>query len=106
MLLAYVGFSNAYVTELGPWLALITWLGAYWLVIVVHELGHAGAAILCGWKIVVIAVGPIGYQIHNREYALIPRAKREERAGLFSPFPEIPRSGLGGEKAGSPPGGH
>ena len=84
---ALVGFFNAFDSELGPWEGWAAWLLTYWLVVLLHELGHAVAALVCRWKIVVFAAGPIGFQFHNREFAFIPRSKRDELAGFVFAMP-------------------
>src|SRR5262245_41912742 len=47
-------------------IVLFTWPIALWLLIAVHELGHAVVTWAVGWRVVAIAMGPLGYHFHNR----------------------------------------
>lgn len=59
----------------------------YWLLLAVHEMGHAVATWLVGWRVLAIGIGPLGYHFHNREFAFVPRSKRTEHAGFVLPVP-------------------
>jgi hypothetical protein len=92
-LLLFVGlvwFIGSVHSELGPLKGWILALLGLWLALFVHELGHASAAIVCGWKVAVFVVGPMGFHIHNRQLAYVPRSKRLERAGFVVSFPSSP----------------
>ena len=58
-----------------------------WLVVLVHEIGHATAAILSGWRVAAFAAGPLGIHLVNRRFAFIPRSKRTEMEGFVLPLP-------------------
>jgi len=68
-------------------IVLFTWPFALWFLIAVHEFGHAIATWLVGWRVVAIAMGPIGYHFHNRDFAFVRRSKRTEFAGFVLPMP-------------------
>jgi hypothetical protein len=91
MLAALVTFLSAFDSEAGLWIGYFVFFLSYWLAILIHEFGHAAAAVACGWRVVIFAVGPIGYNFHNREFAFIPRSKREELAGFVFSIPKEPR---------------
>ena len=63
----------------------------YWFATFVHELGHAFATILCGWRVTAFAAGPFGINFVNRSFAVIPSAKRPETEGFVLPTPKNSR---------------
>lgn len=67
-------------------------IGFVWLCIdlFAHELGHALAAKLCGWRIYIFAVGPIAYHLFNRDFAILRRKERDEAAGYVLVAPGNP----------------
>jgi len=82
------------------WLVILGWPVVVWIVIVVHELGHAAATIAVGWRVVAIAMGPIAFHLWNRDFAVVPRSKRTEVEGFVLPLPAnqkvftVPRKAL------------
>jgi hypothetical protein len=84
-----VGFSfAAFWSGFGPMLGWVVCLASFSLAILIHELGHAFAAILCGWTVFVFAAGPIGLQLHNRDFAIVRRARRTEAEGFVVSAPK------------------
>jgi hypothetical protein len=49
--------------------------------IAVHEFGHAAAAHAVGWRVIVVVIGPLGFQVPNRDFAWVSRAKRRYASG-------------------------
>ena len=84
---AFAGFWSAYPAGVRGFLAIPTLLLAAWLVILIHEIGHAMAALLSGWRVAVFAAGPLGIHLVNRGFAFIPRSKRTEMEGFVLPLP-------------------
>jgi hypothetical protein len=90
VLLGLVWFIGSVRSELGPLEGLILALLGLWFALFVHELGHASAAIVCRWKVAVFVVGPLGFHVHNRQLAYVPRPKRLELAGFVVSSPRSP----------------
>lgn len=87
----------AYVLVAGSlpqgFVSIVAWpiLAAWFLFdTLIHELGHAVAARLCGWRVRVFAVGPFAYHLLNHDFAILPRKRREEVAGYVLPSPSSP----------------
>jgi len=71
----------AYVLELG-------------VCTVVHELGHAAVAVLLGWRVHMISVGPLGFFPATKSFRRIrPHVGDEGGGAVFATPPRIPRSG-------------
>jgi Peptidase family M50 len=56
----------------------------------VHESGHAFAAWVCGWKVILFVVRPFGFQIPNRDLAIVPSQLNEHAGGWVSSVPGGP----------------
>ena len=56
----------------------------------VHECGHAIAALARGWRIIVFVVRPIGFQVPNRNLAIVRRGFKTEAGGWVSTVPSTP----------------
>ena len=90
LLLMYFAFRKALGAEdLWPWGAILGVILAVWLSVLIHELGHALATILCGWRIVAFAAGFLGIHVANRDFAIVRRSKRTEIAGFVVPVPTL-----------------
>jgi hypothetical protein len=87
LLTALLRFVGSFDAELGRLLDILAFVGAIWLSTFVHELGHAVAGILCGWKVDIFAAGPVGYHFANRKSAWIPGSKRQEVEGFVLAVP-------------------
>jgi hypothetical protein len=90
-----IGYScAAFLGSFGPDIerlaGLVLWILALFFVIFVHEIGHAIGAILVGWRLIVFAAGPIGFQFHNRDFAIIRRSHRTEAEGFVLAAPRSP----------------
>jgi hypothetical protein len=53
----------------------------------VHESGHALAALACGWRVVVFVVRPFGLQIPNGDVAMIRRDYKDDVGGWVTAVP-------------------
>lgn len=82
-----IAFLGAFGGGFGFYAAWIAWVFSAFTAVLVHELGHAVAAVLCGWGIAVFAAGPVGLQVHNRDFAIIPRSRRTEAEGFVMSLP-------------------
>jgi hypothetical protein len=83
---AFAGFWSSYPTGI-RFLAIPSLLVAVWFVTLIHEIGHALATILVGWRVAAFAAGPLGIQLVNRQLAIIPESKRTEMEGFVLPVP-------------------
>ncbi len=72
------------------WSVIIAWPIGLWVVVLIHELGHAAAAWMAGWRVAAVAVGPVGFHWLNKEFAFVPRSKRTEFEGFVLPLPSRP----------------
>ncbi|MDB5693135.1 MAG: hypothetical protein JWO81_2198, partial [Alphaproteobacteria bacterium] len=70
-----------------PGLGFACWVGGSIVTSVVHESGHALAALACQWRVIVFAVGPAGVQLPNRDVAIIARHFRRYRGGWVIAVP-------------------
>lgn len=94
-----------FVSSISATITLMAAVGSQWLLLVVvlllfawmafdillHEVGHAVMARLCGWDIIVFAAGPYAYHVQNRETAYLDRRNRGEFAGYVLPSPRSER---------------
>lgn len=74
-----------------PLLALGTILFGYFLVVLVHELGHAIAAWLVGWRVWIIYVAPFSLRLDDGELHIASGYKGEDFAGFVLPSPSAAR---------------
>ena len=56
----------------------------------VHESGHAIAALACNWRVVVFVVRPFGWQVHNRNLVIVPRSYNPRLSGWVVTVPLEP----------------
>lgn len=84
-----------YGLALGPMptpLPAILCIVAGWLLVTfVHEVGHAAAALVCGWRVLVFAVRPIGLHLPTRTLAWLPHNR--EYAGYVASVPRRRKAG-------------
>lgn len=66
------------------------WAAEMFFCVMIHELGHAGAASLVGWRIHVIAIGPLSYFPIERRFARTWAVKG--RGGFVLALPGISNS--------------
>lgn len=59
----------------------------YFLCIVVHEFGHAVAALLVRWRVIVFAVRPLAWHLVNREVVPMRGSQDEELGGYVFAVP-------------------
>jgi len=57
--------------------------------VTVHEVGHAAAAYLVGWRVHLIVVWPIGYLIQRGTFRLVSRAERKHLSGWVMATPPV-----------------
>lgn len=53
----------------------------------VHESGHALAALACGWNVILFVVRPFGLQVPNRDFAFVPNELNDDAGGWVSSVP-------------------
>lgn len=92
--IGFLSYFAAYVLVAGAlpqgYVNIVAWpiLAAWFLFdTFAHELGHAVAAKLSGWRVNVFAVGPIAYHLINHDFAILPRKQRQEFGGFVLPSP-------------------
>ena len=56
----------------------------------VHELGHAGVAMACGWRVIVFAVRPFAFHILNRNLVYLGRQTEPGAGGWVTAMPASP----------------
>jgi hypothetical protein len=56
-------------------------------VTLIHEMGHAVAALACGWRITVFSVRPIGLHMPSRTLAWLPRGHDNDAGGYVAAVP-------------------
>ena len=85
--LAMVAYLVAVPGEFRVFGALLLLASGNFLSALIHEMGHALIALARRWRVVVIVVRPIGWQIHNNNLAWIPRDFDKGRAGWVLSVP-------------------
>jgi hypothetical protein len=54
---------------------------------IVHELGHAAAALICGWRVIVFTVKPFAFRLPNPSLVLAGRQTFPKYAGFVASVP-------------------
>ena len=92
-ILAWVFVLYANVIPNGPWakpvmfVAIFGTILGYYPCIWIHELGHAGAALLVRWRVIVFAVRPLAWHLRNRELVRMLPGERAELGGYVFAVP-------------------
>jgi hypothetical protein len=84
--------ANTLLATLGPLVPLVAIAILFLLYVLstaVHELGHAVAARLVGWRVHVIAVGAFGYRPHRKRFERNPNPHPGDRWGWVLATPPI-----------------
>jgi hypothetical protein len=81
----FVLYANAFVTKPGMFLAMICTTLGYYPCVWIHELGHAAAAVMVRWRVIIFAVRPFAWHFGNRELArMMPRDRAELGGYVFA----------------------
>src|SRR3954463_15239289 len=91
---ALLAYASAFSGEAALGLGIGCLLAGSLLSTLVHESGHAFAALACRWRILVFAVGPLGIHIPNRQLVLMSRDLRRGRGGWVAAVPKTPQADL------------
>lgn len=81
-----VYFAGATLPDMGLALPILVLLGLLGTILI-HELGHAAAALLVRWQVIVFAVNRLAWHLHNRQFAILPRGYIEEAGGWVLSVP-------------------
>lgn len=76
-------------------LALLTWAflpAAMFVVVAVHELGHAIAALLCRWRLVVVAAWPVAIQAWTGRLIVDANVSTRDGGGFVASVPRKRRT--------------
>jgi hypothetical protein len=84
---AFLAYASAFPQDFGILLGMACWVAGSFLATLVHECGHALAALACGWRVIVFVAGPIGIQLPNRSFALVSRDARRDCGGWVVAVP-------------------
>jgi hypothetical protein len=92
---ALLTYVSAFPDPSGILFAGLCWLMGRFASTLVHEAGHAIAAIVRGWRIIMFAVRPIGFQVPNRDLAFVPRGFGQGFGGWIVTVPRGPDEDAG-----------
>ena len=84
---AFVIYLTAYRDEPHVLFAALSFLAGAFVCTLVHEAGHAVAALACGWRIIAFVVRPIAWQIPNRNLVILPRGFEQQFRGWVATVP-------------------
>ncbi|MEO6215306.1 MAG: site-2 protease family protein [Sphingomonas sp.] len=84
---AFVIYLTAYRDEPHVLFAALSLLAGAFVCTLVHETGHAVAALVCGWRIIAFVVRPIAWQIPNRNLVVLPRGFQKQFGGWVATVP-------------------
>lgn len=84
---AFLAYASAFHDQSGLLLGFGCLIAGEFLSALVHELGHAAAALACGWRVVVFVVRPFGIQLPNRDLAIVPRGHEAGAGGWVGTVP-------------------
>jgi len=70
---AFCLYGSAFVATPSLVLAVICTIAGRFLVTLLHEAGHATAALLCGWRVLVFVVRPFCLHVPTRTIVTVPR---------------------------------
>ena len=87
---AFVAYVTAFRHQGFLLFGMICWYCGRFVSCVVHEAGHAIAALARGWRVVVFAARPFGFQIPNRNPVILGREHHGEGAGWVATVPRSP----------------
>lgn len=85
--LAYLHLSGSWTDATTALIAPFVLIPLFWLALAIHELGHALAAKLVGWRLIAIVIGPLGYHVVNRQAVYVPFGSRAEIGGFVVAVP-------------------
>jgi hypothetical protein len=85
---AFVLYGQAFVAHPTVWVPLLCTAAGWFFVILIHEIGHAGASIACGWRVLAFAVKPVGLHLPTRTITLLPRSHMSDAGGYVASVPK------------------
>lgn len=84
---AFLAYASAFHDRSGLPLGFACLFAGEFVSALVHELGHAAAALACGWRVVAFVVRPFGIQLPNRDFAIVPRGHEAGAGGWVATVP-------------------
>jgi hypothetical protein len=85
MVIYFSGLPPADRTSLAP--PLLCEAAGIFLGTIAHELGHAVAATICGWRVIVFTVKPFAFRLPNPSLVLVGRRRFPKYAGFVASVP-------------------
>lgn len=92
-------YANALKIDPPPAVGVACAALGYLLCVVVHELGHAVAALLVRWRLIVFAVRPWAWHFVHRELVPVRNSSDQVVRGYVFAVPSGPRAATGGRWA-------
>ena len=84
---AFMLYGSAFVATPTLVAAIICTVVGGLIATLVHEAGHAVAALACGWRVVAFSVRPIGLHVPSRRLVWLPREHRKDLGGYVASVP-------------------
>jgi hypothetical protein len=100
LLPVFVGIADVVGSGLFPRLVIpaVVLFGCFWLAFLIHELGHAAAALLVGWRVHVISVTGFAFHIKARKLVPAERFASGDVGGFVLATPPLGGTWRRGEK--------
>ena len=90
---AFMLYGLAFVRTPTPFEAILCTITGSLLVTIVHETGHAVAALACGWRVIVFSVWSVGLHLPTRTLAWQRRGDEQGAYGYVVSAPRAPGAG-------------
>jgi len=90
---AFMLYGLAFIRTPTPFEAIACTIAGSLLVTLVHETGHAVAALACGWRVIVFSVWSVGLHLPTRSLAWQRRSDEQRAYGYVVSAPRTPGAG-------------